>query len=482
MIQRNQTAVIFFLGTIFLIIATPLTWLLWGYDRVTDTHVSNRTLTNKAFVHNTKPETGTHTLARTLRGSYRQENRSGLVLKSRNEKALFEPWVKYIETKSNSEYPSQSIAWQPLIQRSTALNNIREDPDWQKLSQEVCPLNFSQIVEYQLGPWLTSGFQRSQLNSLYCQRKHVARITYVNGTLRFGSWQLGMDQNRLRSALWFIHLAVERARDRGEPIPSFELILNPTDKTSNFGIGGTSLLNKPYPLFCNAKCNGDHSISFPIMYNSAFGTNPGEMSIPIYKEKYKQLVALGSPTPWKYKNPKLFFSSSNTRGHRASILNQDHTDIVALSQNVPLSEYGKYRYLLYAYGHSGWSQRLRELAFMNAVILLEASNCNEYFQQLYTPWVDYIPVSEDLSNVAQRLEEAQSLKGDDMASRWRSKGYVVFSLPCVLRYVESILRTYSRLQRFDPIVHTSDRTYSINQSLLDFTRNESPPSHRECFA
>ena len=45
---------------------------------------------------------------------------------------------------------------------------------------------------------------------------------------------------------------------------------------------------------------------------------------------------------------------------------------------------------MYTYGHSGWSQRLRELAFMNATVLMESSDCSEFFFDSFVPNVSFM--------------------------------------------------------------------------------------------
>ncbi|EGD79727.1 hypothetical protein PTSG_10711 [Salpingoeca rosetta] len=388
------------------------------------------------------------------------------------------PWVAAAKTTHNGGVTNKGMNQAAL--QGPIPEHISEDPLWEQTARETCSLNFTAIIRHQLGPWLESGIKQAHVDDLYCQRKHVARISYVGGELRYGSWQLGMDVNRLRSALWFIHLATERAKLRGNPIPPFEVVINPTDKTSEYGIGGTTLGGKRRPLLCNAKCDGDASISFPIMFNAAFGTGTGEMSLALYRHKYSELVAMGRPGEWHAKIPKMFFSSTNTRGHRAAIFDSEHPGVVALPEVVPISLYGDFQYLIYAFGHSGWSQRLRELAFMDAVLLLEESQCREYYHDVFTPHVDYIPVAEDLSNLDDALERAMSGHDRRMAQRWRAKGYEVLSLPCVLDYVEGLLREYARLQRFAPQQRPDHRPYAMTDPLSVFSHRTEPPDAHTC--
>eukprot|EP00049_Salpingoeca_infusionum_P020186 m.363641 g.363641 ORF g.363641 m.363641 type:complete len:482 (+) comp23347_c0_seq1:81-1526(+) len=353
-------------------------------------------------------------------------------------------------------------------------NNIRQHPDWLSLVSSKCPLAHDKVLEEQLGQW--SEISMDMLDMLYCERKHVARISHVNGELRHGSWQLSMDLNRLRSSMWLMQVAILRAKDRGNPIPDFELVLNPTDKTSEYGIGNSRVLKEErLPLFCNAKCIGDNSISFPIMFNAQLGGAAGEMSIDLYNGKYAELMMMGQPRPWLEKKPKLFFTSTNFRGNRQAIFDAKSPNVLALMQVVPISEYGDYQYLVYAFGHSGWSQRLRELAFMDAAMLVESSQCHEYYQSYFEEGKEYVPLKEDLSDLDQALDDLiASGKGQAMAKAWRTKGLTVLGLPCVLDYVEHLLRKYASLQQFTPVLRSSWPVYHLNATLSHYHARQMP--------
>jgi hypothetical protein len=316
------------------------------------------------------------------------------------------------------------------------------------------------------------------LDMQYCTRKQVARISYVKGALRHASWQLNMDFNRLRQSMWFLRVATLRAERRGHPIPDFELLLNPTDKTAGYARGGTEeLTEEPLPLFCNAKCEGDSSISFPIMFNAQLGGAGGEMALPLYAAKYSELEALGTPVPWREKKPTLFFSGTNMRGNRAAIYKSRSPHITALLEVVPIADYGYYRYLIYAFGHSGWSQRLRELSLMDAVVLMEESRCREFYQLAFEPNKDYVPVREDLEDLDEKIAAAvaDEAGSEAMARRWREKGRKALSLPCVLDYIEALLREYVTRMDFVPAARPEWPEYRLNATPSHFMNKQPPP-------
>ena len=88
------------------------------------------------------------------------------------------------------------------------------------------------------------------------------------------------------------------------------------------------------------------------------------MGLKLYEERYGRLYTLGA-APMEQKRNKMFFSAGGgavTRGNRGALFNLTQNAFMELkAEGVALEEYGKYRSLVYAYGHSGWSRRLHEV-------------------------------------------------------------------------------------------------------------------------
>ena len=197
------------------------------------------------------------------------------------------------------------------------------------------------------------------------------------------------------------------------------------------------------------------------------------MSLKMYEEAVAELDQLGPQhrKAWATKEPKLFFSAghgtgkgaASKRGHRKELfsITSDHTLIVEESH--PLEKYADFQYLVYAYGRCGWSRRLHELAFIEAVVFLEASSCTEFYLSALTPGVDYIPVAEDFSDLAEKLEalHAQPTRAAKMAKSWASKARALFTLPCLLDYTEGLLGEYAKLQKFKPVARAGWLKYDL---------------------
>lgn len=360
--------------------------------------------------------------------------------------------------------------------------------EWDELLNARCPANLADFVGGQLAQWEPHGINETMLDGLYCIRKQVARVSIHKGELRQTNWQLTMDHNRLRSAFWLLQLALWRGEQRGDPLPDVEFIVNPTDKTAKFASGrqqgnAKGKLLRQTPLFCNVKCKGDASISFPLYYHTLYGLPDGAMSLPLYQNKRVALKSMGASTTWDEKTPRLFFSATNKRGNRAKVFGLKSDMIEAVTRNVPLSTYGQYRYQVYTYGHSGWSRRLRELAYMNSTVMMERSECEEFFFHGFKEGVHYQSVAEDLSDLAEKLAAAAGAEADSraMAARWVELGPQLLSLECILDYIEATLRGYARLQRFAPRPQPGWPLHHVNSSARYFLESQ-PPSIEMCAA
>lgn len=169
----------------------------------------------------------------------------------------------------------------------------------------------------------------------------------------------------------------------------------------------------------------------------------GAMSFRRWTAAFDEYTKLAEP-PWDQKNRQLFFSAgkmrgrkpSTKRGHRPVLFELQGKDPLfdIVSEHHKLSDYGKYRYQVYAHGRCGWSRRIHELAFMKAVVFVEASPCNEYLLAGFEPGVDYVPVAEDFSDLAEQVAkmDAQPLAAAAMAAKWAAKGRLIFAPECVL--------------------------------------------------
>ena len=354
-----------------------------------------------------------------------------------------------------------------LKTKGLPLNPFTAD-DEQRLWNEIvargrCGVDWKATVDKQLVTWRGKGFSISQLDA-YCDRGSIARVQVVGGELRYATWLKSLNGlPRFDSSLWLLMLTYERAKARGDLIPDTEMLFNLADNAQ--GHAGYQW-DDPAPLMCNTKCD-DASVSFPMTWHDQFGLDvTGEMALSLYKQRYELIKSWGNIT-WISKNDRMFFSSNENaehRGYREVLYTLKSPHIEVVEETVPLQHYGRFRYLVYAYGHCGWSRRLHELALMNATILMEKSDCNEYVLDAFVPGVHYVPVAEDFSDIEERLDGmmADPIESERMAAAWVQRGTDGMSLHCTLDYIELLLREYAELQRDKPVKHRNWQLYEFS--------------------
>ena len=352
----------------------------------------------------------------------------------------------------------------------------------QKVYAQNCTVDWTEVVDYQLGNWMENGISMEDIDKL-CIRKAI-RISIHKHEVRHMAWNLpSWYAHRVASAFWMIQMAVDRAIARGNPIPDLEIMLQPGDGTFRTSPGFMQWRDAA-PLLSNAKCGSDDpSVSFPTTLHDQFGLGTGQMSIDIWQRR--QEILLQSDIPWGDKNPTLFFSAKDgatSRGNRANLfaINSPHVNIVGRPR--PLSDYGEYQYLVYAYGHCGWSRRLHELAHLQSVVLMEGSPCREYMHHVFEEGVDYVAVREDFGDVQETIEQlvTEPDKSKDMAARWARKGRAAMSLACSLQYVEDLLRRYASLQTFVPPRRNTWPLYKLNAPDSYFKKHGSDGDPDRC--
>ena len=331
---------------------------------------------------------------------------------------------------------------------------------WGRLSEASCPIDWAPVVAEQLRTWGDAGVRAAQLER-YCRRKKVVRVSIVAGEVRFARWgEVGAGGNRFVCAFWLLRVASLLAEARGEPLPAVELVMQPTDGAQST-VPPEQRWPDPGPLFGSIKCGAeDGSVSFPMNIHDQFGAfGSGAMSLRSWLERNESLWGLAAPA-WEQKARRLFFSSGSMpgkqdaakRGHRAELFRLQSPLLNVTHASHSLAHYARHRYQVYAYGRCGWTRRLHELAFMHAVVFVEASGCAEFFLAAFEPWVHYVPVAEDFSDLPAQLArvDADPAAARAMADAWLARGRQVFSPECVLGYVDRLLREYATLQRDAP--------------------------------
>lgn len=183
------------------------------------------------------------------------------------------------------------------------------------------------------------------------------------------------------------------------------------------------------------------------------------MSVQLHALRTGMLKALKNPS-WDKKKKTAFWSAGSrggpkkpkSRGFRSNLYAIKSELINISDADTRLEEYAQYQFQIYAYGRCGWSRRLRELTYMQAVVFMETSNCTEYFTSFFRPGVDYVPVAEDFSDLNEKIKQI-SLDPQlalSISQNWLARGENIFSLSCLLGYIDALIRQYAKLQTFQP--------------------------------
>lgn len=120
---------------------------------------------------------------------------------------------------------------------------------------------------------------------------------------------------------------------------------------------------------------------------------------------------------------------------------------------IPMGEQAnQFRYVLYAEGACGWADRLKVLLVSGMLILLQETPCREFFQPLLRPWVHYVPVANDFSNLIERIEWARHHDEAvrDMVDEAASLGRTLNSQAAWDHYLERLLLGYARRLAYVP--------------------------------
>lgn len=113
----------------------------------------------------------------------------------------------------------------------------------------------------------------------------------------------------------------------------------------------------------------------------------------------------------------------------------------------------RFKYAVYAEGHCGWADRLKNQLASGMVILLLETVCHEFFLPLLKPWVHYIPVRYDLEDLVEKIKWA---KDNDEAARKIGVNAAEFARTMLSKaawrsYFKQAIKTYAGLMIYEPV-------------------------------
>ncbi|KAM8903346.1 protein O-glucosyltransferase 1 [Spinachia spinachia] len=192
--------------------------------------------------------------------------------------------------------------------------------------------------------------------------------------------------------------------------------------------------------------------------------------------------------PWKQKESKGFFRGSRTSPERDPLilLSREAPELVdaeytknqawkserdtlgsPAAKEIPLIDHCKYKYLFNFRGVAA-SFRLKHLFLCGSLVFHVGDEWQEFFYPQLQPWVHYIPVKQDLSDVRELLQFVQENDAVARDIATRGKEFIVDHLRMrdVSCYWERLLAEFGRLLAYKPkrkenynqIVHRPSKT------------------------
>ncbi len=208
-------------------------------------------------------------------------------------------------------------------------------------------------------------------------------------------------------------------------------------------VGGdkiTPVSNISVPIFTlSAPVNCSHTFPVPTYETIKHSVKPWHRDVEEYHKRYpwdakeRRAVWRGAPTGGKhaFNNTRLLLcdraaqrpdliNAKLTRTRRSGFHYDDgtataittHNRVVGnetryLGEKMKMPDFQKYRAIVDVDGHS-WSSRFGELLCYSSVVLKVQPSDVDYFMPQLEPWVHYIPVRQDLSDLYDRVEYAVS--------------------------------------------------------------------------
>lgn len=251
-------------------------------------------------------------------------------------------------------------------------------------------------------------------------------------------------------------------------LPDMEFVINTRDWPQ------ISSRQQPIPVFSFSKVRGQ---SHDIMYPAWTFWEGGPAVWPIYPtglgrwDEQREIIPRATKSwPWEKKKNKGFFRGSRTSSERDPLilLSRSNPELVDAeytknqawkseadtlhrppAKEIRLEDHCDYKYLFNFRGVAA-SFRFKHLFLCDSVVFHVGSAWLEFFYPAMKPWVHYIPVKEDLSDVRDLLEFAK--ENDDVvheiAKRGRHFIWDHLRMEDVTCYWETLLKKYAKLLKF----------------------------------
>ncbi|GIY60215.1 protein O-glucosyltransferase 1 [Caerostris darwini] len=258
-----------------------------------------------------------------------------------------------------------------------------------------------------------------------------------------------------------------------DKLPDMEFILNTRDwpQVNKYG--------KPLPVFSFSKTPQFWDIMYP-----AWTFWEGGPAISLYPTGIgrwdilrKNINKTIEKWPWSHKEGKAFFRGSRTSSERDKLilLSREHPDLIDAqytknqawksekdtlgappAKEVSLEDHCFYKYLFNFRGVAA-SFRFKHLFLCRSLVFHVGDEWLEFFYHQLKPWIHYIPLSTDLSNVMELINFA--VENEDIAQAIAQRGFDFIwnhlKMEDIVCYWENLLINYSKLLKYQPVKNGS---------------------------
>ena len=118
----------------------------------------------------------------------------------------------------------------------------------------------------------------------------------------------------------------------------------------------------------------------------------------------------------------------------------------------PISPYNHlaYKYLMDIDGNSNGWERCFWALLSNSVLFKQKSPYSQWFYKALKPWVHYVPIERDLSNIKEQIAWAieHDAEAHQIANNGAGLGQEIFERKAVFAYIHQLLTKYA--ERFGP--------------------------------
>ncbi len=331
-------------------------------------------------------------------------------------------------------------------------------------------------IEHDLTPFKKELSQK-YLDDLFAKNGeayYLVRVRVISGQLTIQTSQ------RALTLEWVPNIIIPhlQAVHKHRPLPDIDFIFSGRDflaqgnEEHNCQLPHDPIL----PIFIMSKCKQDKGlILFPDWF-ALRGFEPDKSQVLEGNKRY----------PWDSKRKILFFrgadsgawdSTNWTNSPRPKImfLSVKHPDLIdakfpylltyqgdnqalklkkakkagLMGKFVPMREHPRYRYLMDIDGHCAATPRFPLLLHSNSVIFKNMTNSMLWFYGTIKPYVHFIPVAEDLSDLLTQLAWAKSHDDEckKISQNARQLAAEVLSQEVVYLYLYRVLEAYSAKQQ-----------------------------------